>query len=173
MSILPFAFLLESKVNYKHLNYLGSITMYKNILIPIDGSDCSTHAVEQGVAFAKSIDATVTFLYAIEDPTKIAYSAAEVAVFSENLYDATKQAATESLATAKQLGSELGITVETRLIEREHPATAILEAEKEFDLVIMGTHGRRGIRHLFLGSVTEEVIRRATKPYMVIPIKTP
>lgn len=45
------------------------------------------------------------------------------------------------MTTAKQLGDEAGINVETRLIEKKHPATAILEAEEEFDLVIMGTHG--------------------------------
>ena len=146
--------------------------MYKNILIPIDGSECSAYAAKEGLDFAKSIDATVTFLNAIEDPMRTIFYSPEAAIHADDLYEAAKRAGTETLATSKQLGSDLGVTTETRLIEREHPATAILEAEKDFDLVIMGTHGRRGIRHFLLGSVTEEVIRRATKPYMVIPIKS-
>ena len=146
--------------------------MYKNILIPIDGSECSIYALKEGIVFAKNVDANITFLCAIEDPMSVGYGAPEIVVSSADFYDTAKQKGSESLTTAKQLGTEAGINIKTRLIEKKHPATAILEAEEEFDLVIMGTHGRRGIRRFFMGSVTEEVIRRATKPYMVIPMQT-
>jgi len=141
--------------------------MYKKLLIPTDGSDCSTFAVEAALDFAKDINATVTFLYAVEDPMRMAYSVPEAVIYTDELYKGAKQAGEEILAKAKARADEAGVSSETILIGRKHPVEAILEVEKDFDLIVMGTHGRRGIRHLLLGSVTEEVIRRSTKPFMV------
>lgn len=146
--------------------------MYKQLLVPTDGSECSTYAVTKALEFAKEIDAKITFLYAVEDPMRMAYSVPEATVFSEDLYKGARRAGMETLAAATALAVEAGVAAGTILAERKHPVTAILEAEKDFDLVIIGTHGRRGLRHLLLGSVTEEVIRQATVPFMVIRLET-
>ena len=139
--------------------------MYKHILMPTDGSKCSEEAIKQGLAFAKELDAQVTFLYAVEDP---AYDIARAAPYRKPFHDYLTQEAEASLNKAKRLADELGVAATTRLVDHQQPARAIHEAEKDYDLIVMGTHGRRGFNRFAFGSVAEGVLRRSEKPCLVI-----
>lgn len=142
--------------------------MYQRILMPTDGSACSTAAIREGLELAKLLGAEVTFLYAIEDPTATMYAMPEVVAYQPQLYEDLKKAAQTILSEAKKLADEAGVKATTRLVQQVSPQEAILEAEKEFDLVVMGTHGRRGFNRFMFGSVAEGVLRRASVPYLLI-----
>jgi nucleotide-binding universal stress UspA family protein len=139
--------------------------MYKHILMPTDGSKCSEEAIKQGLTFAKELNADVTFLYAVEDP---AYEIAKAAPYRKPFHDYLLEEAQASLKKARQLADELGVMATTQLVDHENPVTAIHDAEKEFDLIVMGTHGRRGFNRFAFGSVAEGVLRRSKKPCLVI-----
>ncbi len=139
--------------------------MYKHILMPTDGSKCSEDAIRQGLTLAKVLAADVTFLYAVEDP---AYNVAKAAPYRKPFHDYLIEEAESSLKRAKGLADDAGVTATTRLADLQHPVEAIHAAEKEYDLIVMGTHGRRGVNRFAFGSVAEGVLRRAEKPCLVI-----
>jgi nucleotide-binding universal stress UspA family protein len=141
--------------------------MFQRILIPIDGSSCSDEAVDQGLALALSLGARVTFLYVVEDP--FAYLPADLPAYTD-VRDDMRRAGDELLAAVSQRARERGVAADARLVTGTliHPVQAILDAEVDYDLVLMGTHGRRGFDRMFLGSVTDGVLRRSTKPHLVI-----
>ncbi len=141
--------------------------MYKHILIPTDGSDCSEIAVVQGLALAKALKASVSFLYAVEDPMHT-LAAPEVMQYAPELYSSAKQAAEDTLKLKLKMAADAGVLAEKILAERKSPADAILAAEKDHDLVVIATHGRRGFNRIIFGSVAEAVIRRTTVPCLVI-----
>jgi nucleotide-binding universal stress UspA family protein len=139
--------------------------MYKHILIPTDGSKCSEEAVKQGLAFAKELGAEVTFLYAVEDP---AYDMPRAAPYRQPFHDYLTQEAELSLKRAKTWADEAGVSATTQLVDHQPPIQAIHDAEKDYDLIVMGTHGRRGFNRFAFGSVAEGVLRRSEKPCLVI-----
>ena len=137
------------------------------ILMPTDGSPCSEAAVRQGLEFAASLGAEVTFLYAVEDPlTPLDTSPYDLTYRTD--YDDLKDAAREALGRAETLAAEAGVPCRTRLVEREHPVRAIHAAERDADLVVMGTHGRRGFNRLLFGSVAEEALHGSRTPYLIL-----
>lgn len=140
--------------------------MYDRILIPSDGSACSEEAVRRGLNLAKALGSQVTFLAVVEDPS-VAY-APEVAHYQPELYAAQKSAAAADLERLLQLAKAEGVDATTQLAEHERPADAIHVAEADHDLIIMGTHGRRGFNRLVFGSVAEAALRRSEKPYLMV-----
>lgn len=139
--------------------------MYNYILMPTDGSKCSEEALKQGLAFAKELGAEVTFLYAAYDP---AYDIPKTAPYRKPFHDYLTQEAEASLKRAKSWADEAGVTSTTQLVDHHNPIQAIHEAEKDYDLIVMGTHGRRGFNRFAFGSVAEGVLRRSKKPCLVI-----
>jgi nucleotide-binding universal stress UspA family protein len=139
--------------------------MYQHILMPTDGSKCSEEAIQQGLALAKTLNAKVTFLYAVEDP---AYTVAKAAPYRKPFHDYLLEEAEASLSHAKRQADEAGVTATTKLVDLQHPIDAIHVAEKDYDLIVMGTHGRRGVNRFAFGSVAEGVLRRSEKPCLII-----
>jgi nucleotide-binding universal stress UspA family protein len=139
--------------------------MYKHILMPTDGSKCSEEAIQRGLALAKELSAEVTFLYAVEDP---AYEIPKTAPYRQPFHDYLTQEGEASLRKAKRWADEAGVTATTQLVDHRHPVQAIHEVEKDYDLIVMGTHGRRGFDRFAFGSVAEGVLRRSEKPCLVI-----
>ena len=142
--------------------------MFERILMPTDGSACSEEALEQGLELAKNLGASVTFLYALEDPGSVVYYIPETAAYRGDIYEDLKKAAEAALTRAEDMAQAAGVPCETVLAERQAPVQAIHAAEAEADLVVMGTHGRRGFDRFMVGSVAEGALRRASKPYLMI-----
>ncbi|MEM7734514.1 MAG: universal stress protein [Deinococcota bacterium] len=137
--------------------------MYDRILIPIDGSTCSDNTLGEAIRLAKLFNASVTLLHAVENP--VTY------IYAEYIYDLQqdlKKLGGQALEQAQLRCEEAGLTVITKLVENTHPVEAILDAEEDSDLIIMATHGRRGMTRMVLGSVTEEVLRRSNLPHIVL-----
>jgi nucleotide-binding universal stress UspA family protein len=76
--------------------------------------------------------------------------------------------AEQSLKQAKGWADEVGVMATMQLVDHQQPIHAIHAAEKDYDLIVMGTHGRRGFDRVAFGSVAEGVLRRAEKPCLVI-----
>lgn len=136
---------------------------FKKILCPVDFDDNSTAALKSAAEIALQNDGTVHVLHVV--PMVVQPMGAPVYV---DLYQGQEQAARAKLTeiAGKQL---LGIKYElmTRIGE---PASAILKAQRQLsaDVLVIGTHGRRGFSRLFLGSVAEKVIREASCPVLTV-----
>ncbi len=142
--------------------------MYNRILMPTDGSDCAERALKQGLELAKNLGSSVVFLHVLENPLTMGYTTPEALPYSAQLYDDLRTSAEGVLAAAKAKADALGVPAETKLVEHRDPVQAIHDAETDFDLVIMGTHGRRGFNRWMFGSVAEGALRRSSKPFLLV-----
>lgn len=148
--------------------------MYNNILIATDGSELAEKGVDQGVALAKETGARVTFVSVTEllpsyGIVVAAEWASSPAAFQE-YREAITKAATEILTKAKAKATEIGVSVEAVHVENQSPAQGIVEAAnaKNADLIVIASHGRRGVNKLLLGSQAAEVLSLSTVPVLVV-----
>lgn len=149
--------------------------MYKNILICTDGSELAQAGVDQGLALAKALNARATVITATENyPVTTAAAAGAMWVPStadiEGYEKAQKESAEAVLDKVKQAAASLGVAVSAVHVPDALPADAILAAaaQASCDLIVMSSHGRRGIRRLLLGSQAAEVLSRAAVPVLII-----
>lgn len=144
--------------------------MYKRILMPTDGSNCSQQAIREGLEVAKNMGARVTFLYALENISSSFWISPESVPYGLELLEDLKRVGNEALSKASELAQAFGVEAETRLVEAR-PVEAILNEAKNHDLIVMGTHGRSGLDRFMLGSVTEAVLHRSERPVLVLRCK--
>ena len=150
--------------------------MYTNILLSTDGSDVATKGVKHGIALAKALNAMVTVI-TVTEPMYIDYGSGHAAgdIPSQEEVDsyeaASKARAGKVLDEARAIAEQIGISAEFLHVTNVHPATAIVEAAKSrgSDLIVMASHGRRGLRKLLLGSQTSEVLLNGSVPVLVVP----
>lgn len=144
--------------------------MYKRILMPTDGSNCSQQAIREGLEVAKNMGARVTFLYALENISSSFWISPESVPYGLELLEDLKRVGSEALSKAAELAQAAGVEAETKLVEAR-PVEAILAEAKSHDLLVMGTHGRSGLDRFMLGSVTEAVLHRSERPVLVLRCK--
>jgi nucleotide-binding universal stress UspA family protein len=151
--------------------------MYANILLSTDGSDVARKGVKHGIALAKALNAKVTVI-TVTEPLPVEYgsghasglgwipSQQEVDRFDANC----KERAGKVLDEARAVAEQIGISAELLHVPNAHPATAIIETAKSrgCDLIVMASHGRRGLRKLLLGSQTSEVLVDGSVPVLVV-----
>jgi nucleotide-binding universal stress UspA family protein len=147
--------------------------MYKNILIPTDGSDLANKAVSHGAELAKTVGASVVIVTVTEN-----WSALEMAAKVEQgkknpieLYESMAgKEAREILAAAETAAKAHGITPETVHIPDREPAVGIIETAEmhDCDLIVMASNGRRGLGRMLLGSQTAEVLAFSKLPVLVL-----
>jgi len=141
--------------------------MAEHVLVPLDGSAQAWTALEH--ALTEHPDARLTLLTVI-NPVEAGYSA-ETAFPSaaEEWYQAATADAEDRFDEAAELAAEHGVSVETAL-EVGRPSRVIVEylGESDADLVVMGSHGRKGVSRILLGSVAETVVRRSPVPVTVV-----
>ena len=137
--------------------------MYKNILIPTDGSDLATKAVEHGVKFAKAIGAKVTAV-TVTEPFHLLSVAPSQLEYTRTEYEKHK-----ALGAASAAAKLAGVACETLHVEHEHVYQAIIDAaaSKGCDLILMASHGRRGVSAIVLGSETVKVLTHSKIPVLV------
>src|SRR6516165_4281236 len=142
----------------------GSPGMYANILLSTDGSDVAKKGVKHGLALAKALNAKVTVISVTEPPSPIMWMPTQEDV--DRFDAACKEHAGKVLDEARAMAEHIGISAELLHVPNAHPATAIIETAKSrgCDLIVMASHGRRGIRKLLLGSQTSEARRRDQSP---------
>ncbi len=143
--------------------------MYKHILLPTDGSPLSDMAVEQGLAFARDIDAKVTLLMAVEPFHIISVDADQLAKTREEYEAYAGEQAARYLKTLRAKAEALGVACESEHMVSSEPYRTIIDTAKArgCDLIAMASHGRRGVSALLLGSETTKVLTHSTIPVLV------
>lgn len=143
--------------------------MYKHMLIAFDGSELAERALRQGLELAKAVGAKATALYVTMPWSSIAVG--EVAVmFPPEEYEANAKSAAElQLKKAAEAAKSLGVACDVLHRSESQPYKAIVDtaAERGCDLIVMGSHGRRGIAGLLLGSVAMKTLTHTHVPVLV------
>lgn len=148
--------------------------MYTHILIATDGSELAQKGVDHGLSLARQLGGKVTILNASE-PAPVYTMGAEfgavgTAIDLEAYRESGRQAAQRILGKAKAAAEAMGVAAEVVHVEMMRPAEAIVETAKERDcnLIVMASHGRRGLSRLFLGSQTIETLTFSPVPVLVV-----
>ena len=144
--------------------------MYKSILVPTDGSEFCVRAIEHAVKLAKLSQAKVigvTVTFPLHTATPRVFIPASV---SGMIHDETVKMAGEKLADVERIAKAAGVPVETVRTSDDHPWQAIVATAKEkgCDLIVMASHGRRGVSALVPGSETQKVLTHSTIPVLVV-----
>jgi nucleotide-binding universal stress UspA family protein len=143
--------------------------MFKHILVPVDGSSTARRAIGKAIAIAEAFQSAVTVVYVI-DPYAFTGVGTDFAYGQAEYLSAAAAEAEEAIKTAKQAFEERGISVTGSVVEGHSIYRGILEAAATVsaDLVVMGSHGRRGLERLVLGSVTAQVLSHAHLDVLVV-----
>ena len=147
--------------------------MFRNILVPTDGSPMSRRAIGRAVRFAKEQKARVTGFYAgpAWEPNLYAYAGEVPAGFISPGQHAqhVRKTAERHLAVVKKLAAAAGVPCRCVRVEGVFPYLEIVKAARRnrCDLIVMASHGRRGISRLLLGSVAQKVLASSRVPVMI------
>lgn len=142
---------------------------FQHILVPVDGSETSYAAVAKAVELAKAFGSKVTVAQVLTlDP----YIASEYisAGQTNDLIERARVSILKTLDEAKAKFQEQGVAVESRLLEGQviHREIARAATELNADLIVMGSHGRTGLKKLFLGSVAQSVLGEGNVPVLIV-----
>lgn len=143
--------------------------MFKHILIPVDGSNTALNAATKAAGLAKAFGSKVTALYVV-DPYPFTGVGADFAYGQSQYLTAATAEANTALDAAKAVFEQAGVAVETTIGEGHaiHDGIARAAETTGADLIVMGSHGRRGLEKLVLGSVTQRVLGVAHVPVLVV-----
>ena len=147
--------------------------MYSKILIATDGSDLADKAIDHGLRLAESVGAAVVIVTVIEawSPLEMADDVQAGKLDAIQVYeDAAARSAKAILENATNRSASTGVACETRHVKDRKPADGIMYTAEleECDLIVMASHGRRGLQRMLLGSQTAEVIALSKQPVLVI-----
>src|SRR5262245_21674236 len=149
--------------------------MYANILLSTDGSDVAKNGLKHGFALAKALNAKATVI-TVTEPLPVDYGSGHASgwIPSQEEFDrydaACKERAGKVLDEARAMAEQIGISAEVLHVSNAHPATAIIETAKSrgCGVIVMASHGRRGLKKLWLGSQTSEVLADGSVPVLVM-----
>jgi nucleotide-binding universal stress UspA family protein len=145
--------------------------LYQHILIAVDGSDPSNHALREAIALAQSQHSALRIVH-VADEVTLNWEG-EYADMSAVL-ESFRESGRRVLEKAQNLAREAGVEPEAKLLEIQtfghRISDLIVEEAKDWpaDLIVIGAHGRRGLHDMLLGSVSDGVVRRATVPVLLV-----
>jgi nucleotide-binding universal stress UspA family protein len=145
------------------------MSVFERIVVPVDGSEPSENAVALAIRLAGELHAGLTFCHVVDREAIVApYVAVPYGDAGPSLAYAHEEGERLLKAAAAKAG-EAGIEARTRLVEGSAVEAIVrLCAAERFDLIVMGSHGRRGLARVFVGSVAEGVLRTAALPVLVV-----
>ncbi len=143
--------------------------MYQRILIPTDGSEITAKAVETAVKLAKLSGASLVTL-CVKEPFPYSAISEMQPVPPQEFYDAQERIAAARVKAVLDAAAAAGVACEGSTVEALHPWEAILDLAKSkaCDLVVMASHGRRGMAALLIGSETSRVLTHSPLPVLVV-----
>lgn len=145
--------------------------MFKNILIPTDGSELSQRAVKMAIDLARIHHSKVTGIHVIPDyHLLIAYEGAFDPVTEERIEEEAKTRAEGYLAYVRRSAEDAGVPCDTVCETSDHPYDAILKTAEArgCDLILMTSHGRKGLAAVLLGSETRKVLTHSRIPVLIV-----
>ena len=143
--------------------------MYKRILVPTDGSEITAKALQQAVDLAR-LSGGELFVLSVKEPFPYSAISEMQPVPPQEFYDAQERIAAERVKSAVDFGTAAGVACHGHTVEALHPWEAIIyhAAAQNCDLIVMASHGRRGVAALLLGSETQRVLLHAKLPVLVV-----
>jgi nucleotide-binding universal stress UspA family protein len=143
--------------------------MYRNILIPTDGSDITNKAVQTAITLAKTLGARLSTI-SVKEPFPYSAISEMQPVPPQEFYDAQERIAASRVKAVIDAAQAHGLTCTGHTVEALHPWEAITDHAKAqgCDLIVMASHGRRGVSALLLGSETQKVLTHCDVPILVI-----
>jgi nucleotide-binding universal stress UspA family protein len=146
--------------------------MYKKILIATDGSDLAGKALSHGLELAKKFDASVTIVTVTELWPPVEMAAQVQSGHAHPIEDFERNVAAwaeKILSAAADKARDAGVSCETVHLPDSHPADGIIETARKKDcgLIVMASHGYRGVKKILLGSVANEVLAHSSVPVLI------
>ena len=144
--------------------------MFQHILIPTDGSELSEAAVQKGIQLARSLNAKVTGFHVIL-PFHVFTRKTEMLEGTKEQYERQSGMQAEKfLAVIKKAAEKAGVSCDTEYGMSDHPYEMIIKAAHNngCDLIVMASHGRRGVQGVLLGSETQKVLTHTQTPVLVV-----
>ncbi len=144
--------------------------MYKKILIATDGSELALKAVRQGLGLAKALGADAVAITVTEPWTAVVSGEMGIAFPIDDYDKGCAANAAQILGNVTAAAKAAGVACETLHVKERFPAEGIVETAKQrgCDLIVMASHGRRGVSRMLLGSQTNKVVTQSTIPVLVI-----
>lgn len=144
--------------------------MYNRILVPTDGSDTAERGLREAIKLARDQNARIRLIHIVNELVMV--SPSMYGVVMDNVVADLSAAGKATLANAQESVQKAGIAVDTQLVEAFGGSAAkeIVKAAQEWpaDLIVCGTHGRRGIRRIVMGSDAEYIVRRSPVPILLV-----
>lgn len=143
--------------------------MYKRILVPTDGSEITAKAVQHAIGLAK-LGGGEMFVLSVKEPFPYSAISEMQPVPPQEFYDAQERIAAERVKNAVEAAKAGGVSCHGHTVEALHPWEAILDhaSAQNCDVIVMASHGRRGVAALLLGSETQRVLLHAKLPVLVV-----
>ncbi|QWZ61737.1 universal stress protein [Acinetobacter pittii] len=143
--------------------------LYQHILVPIDGSETSMVAIKEAIKLGKALNSKITVVQVMALDPFIADVYVKTGQ-TNDLIERTRTYLLDILQQAKQEFTNEGLTVETKLLEGFVVHEEIIQAAQDLnaDLIVMGSHGRTGVRKLVLGSVAQKVLGESHIPVLIV-----
>lgn len=144
--------------------------MYKHILVATDGSDLAKKALAQALGLAKALGSRLTAVTVSEPWEAVVVGEASIVLPPADYEAAVTRQAEQILAVARQAASEAGVACDGVHMENRNPGEGIVQIAKDrgCDLIVMASHGRRGLTRLLLGSVANEVVTHSEVPALIV-----
>jgi nucleotide-binding universal stress UspA family protein len=143
--------------------------MFKRILVPTDGSDITTKAVDTALSLAKASSGQL-FAISVKEPFPYSAISEMQPVPPQEFYDAQERIAAARVKAVVDASQSAGVSCGAHTVEALHPWEAILDHAKaqQCDLIVMASHGRRGVAALLLGSETQRVLIHSALPVLIV-----
>ena len=148
------------------------MSAYRTLLVPVDGSPTSERGLREAIRLAKAQKASLVLLHVVDE--QVAYLNLESGVVADDLVRVMAREGRRLLRNAQAVAARAGVRARSVLRETVSGAPAAHEILRQArklhpDLLVLGTHGRRGLRRLVLGSDAEQVVRGAPVPVLLVP----
>ncbi|WP_174492801.1 universal stress protein [Acinetobacter sp. Marseille-Q1623] len=143
---------------------------YQHILVPVDGSQISFAAAQQAISLGKAFNSQLTAICLVaEDPFSGADFYYNASMMKEYLEEANKNAL-KALDQVQQFAAAEGVALTTEVVHGYVTAETIIDTaeKKNIDLIVMGSHGRKGFKKFFLGSFAQDVLNQTTLPVLIV-----
>ena len=143
--------------------------MFKRILVPTDGSDITAKAIDTAVGLARTLGAQIQAI-SVKEPFPYSAISEMQPTPPQEFFDAQERIAAKRIQAVTAACAAAGVSCEAFTIEALHPWEAIIDHAKtqQCDLLVMASHGRRGVSALLLGSETQKVLTHSKVPVLVV-----
>ena len=143
--------------------------MFKRILIPTDGSDITAKAVNSAIGMAR-IHGAQLYILSVKEPFPYSAVSEMQPTPPQEFFDAQERIADSRVKAVAADAAAAGVPCSTQTVEALHPWEAIIDHanEHQCDLVVMASHGRRGVSALLLGSETQKVLTHCKIPVLIV-----